>query len=375
MNARATLGLVVNPIAGMGGRVGLKGTDGPRAVERARALGATPLSAERAKIALAIAVERLAGRFGVVAAPGEMGEEVARACGLSPRIVGSIAPGATTAADTARAARAMADLGVDLLLFAGGDGTARVVCEAIGTGLPALGIPTGVKMHSAVYATTPRTAGEAAARYLSDATLPRRDAEVMDIDEAAFRAGRLSAQLYGYLAVPHVGRLVQNLKSGRGGGEEGELAGIAAEMAERLRDGAIWLVGPGTTTRAIFDRLGLEKTLLGVDVAYRGELVARDATERDLLHHLAVGPARVVVTPIGGQGYLFGRGNQQFSPAVIRRVGTSNVVVVATPSKLAALAGQPFLIDTGDAELDAELAGYVRVVTGCGTEAVYKVEG
>jgi predicted polyphosphate/ATP-dependent NAD kinase len=167
---------------------------------------------------------------------------------------------------------------------------------------------------------------------------------------------------------------MQGLKSGRGGGEVGELAALAAELVERMGDGAIYLLGPGTTTRVIADRLGVEKTLLGVDVVCRGELIARDVTERQALAHVNTGPARIVVTPIGGQGYLFGRGNQQLSPAVIRRVGRANIVVVATPGKLAELGGRPFLVDTGDAEVDALLAGYVRVVTGYRTEAVYRVE-
>ncbi|MEA2586897.1 MAG: hypothetical protein QOF33_4982, partial [Thermomicrobiales bacterium] len=165
-DSRAKLGLIINPIAGMGGRVGLKGTDGPGTAERARALGATPLSPARAQTALAVIAERLAGRIEVVAAPGAMGEDVARAAGFAPHVVGQVGSAETTAEDTEDAARAMAELEVDLLLFAGGDGTARNVCAAVGTRIPVLGIPTGVKMHSAVYATHPRTAGELAARHL-----------------------------------------------------------------------------------------------------------------------------------------------------------------------------------------------------------------
>jgi predicted polyphosphate/ATP-dependent NAD kinase len=379
MTTRATLGLIVNPIAGMGGRVGLKGTDGPGTAARARALGATPLSPARAQAALAVVAERLLGQIEVVTAPGTMGEDLVRAAGFAPRIVGRTGPDETTAGDTEAAAAAMADFGVDLLLFAGGDGTARNVCAAIGTRVPALGIPTGVKMHSAVYATHPRTAGELAARHLGGPPRPCREAEVMDIDEEAFRAGRVSARLYGTLLVPQERRLVQGLKSGSGGGDASDLGGIAAEIAGRMGDGALWIVGPGTTTRAIAERLGAPKTLLGVDLFSRGELVAADVTETqilahlDHLDHLDGAPARIVVTPIGGQGYLFGRGNQQLSAEVIRRVGKANVVVVATTAKLAALRGEPFLVDTGEAEVDEGFAGYVRVVTGYGVETVYRV--
>jgi predicted polyphosphate/ATP-dependent NAD kinase len=370
----ARLGLLVNPIAGMGGRVGLKGTDGPGTAERARALGAMPLSPARAKIALGVIAERLRRRLEVVAAAGAMGEDVARAAGFVPRIVGRSGAGATTAGDTEEAARAMAEFGVDLLLFAGGDGTARNVCAAVGVRIPVLGIPTGVKMHSAVYATHPRTAGELAARHLMGPPSPCREAEVMDIDEEAFRAGRVSARLYGALLVPQDRRLVQGLKSGSAG-DAADLGGIAAEVVGRMGDGVLWIVGPGTTTRAITERLGAPKTLLGVDLYSRGELVAVDVTEARILEHLDGTPARIVVTPIGGQGYLFGRGNQQLSGEVIRRVGKSNIVVVATAAKLAALRGEPFLVDTGDDEVDGLLAGYIRVVTGYGMESVYRIAG
>jgi predicted polyphosphate/ATP-dependent NAD kinase len=256
-------------------------------------------------------------------------------------------------------------------------------------------------MHSAVYATTPRAAGEVAVRFLNEEETHERlahcrEAEVMDIDEEAVRAGRVSARLYGYLRVPVAPSLVQRVKAGRGGGEAGELAAIAAEVVDRMADGRLYLLGPGTTTRAIADRLGIPKTLLGVDVVYRGELVARDVSEREILDHLGAehvtplshaareapgeGPgemavAKVVVTPIGGQGYLFGRGNQQLSSEVIRRVGRANILVVAAAGKLAALGGEPFLVDTGDPDVDALLAGHLRVVTGYRTEAVYRVAG
>ncbi len=397
------VGLIVNPIAGMGGRVGLKGTDGHDALQTARALGATPLSGERARQALAVLQERLGENLVIVAPAGPMGGDIAISLGIDTHVlsgVHSTSEGAapvdrgelstdapedrasdtravmtgsgTTAADTRDAVAAMLSQRIDLLLFAGGDGTARDVCEAAGNGPPALGIPTGVKMHSAVYATTPRAAGEAAAAFLTAAQPRLRESEVMDIDEEAFRQGRLSARLYGYLQVPAQRGLVQSLKSGSTSGE-GDLSGLASDIAERMRDGALWIMAPGTTTRAIAARLGIEKTLLGVDLVSRREMVVADATEQTILRHLDGVPARIVVTPIGGQGYLFGRGNQQISPEVIRRVGRENIVVVATPAKLAGLAGAPLLVDTGDAELDAELAGYIRVVTGYRQESVQRV--
>jgi len=368
------LGLIVNPVAGLGGRVGLKGSDGAEIQRRARELGAEPHAHDRAVEALA-RLQKVEG-LEVVTYPGEMGEDAARAAGFEPTVVGQIAPGATTAGDTRRAARQMHDRGVDLLLFAGGDGTARDIYEAVGLAQPALGIPAGVKIHSAVYATHPRSAGALAALYLTGRVADLREAEVMDIDEEAFRQGRLSARLYGYLQVPYRSSLVQGQKV-PGSGESASLAAIAEDVADRMEPDVLYILGPGTTTRAIAEALGVEKTLLGVDVVEVGErgirLVAADVNEAQLLALLEGRRAKIVVTPIGGQGYIFGRGNQQISPRVIRRVGREKIVVVSTPDKLHALGTQPLLVDTGDQAVDEMLSGYMMVVTGYNERAVRRV--
>ncbi len=356
----------------MGGAVGLKGTDGAEALARARSLGAHPHSAERAGVALGVIAERFLNGLEVFTGPDAMGESIALAAGFAPTVVDAMHAHESTAEDTRQVAQTMAELDLDLMLFAGGDGTARDVCAAIGRSVAALGIPTGVKMHSAVYATSPRAAGELASQMLSGAPVGTRDAEVMDIDEAAFRAGRVSAKLYGYLMTPQARGLVQSLKSGSQSGEA-ELSGIAAEIDERMADGALWIVGPGTTTRAIAERLRVPKTLLGVDLYCRGEVIATDVAEAEILKHAGHVPAWIVVTPIGGQGYIFGRGNQQLSAQVIREVGKERIVVVATMSKLASLRGGPLLVDTGDAVLDRELSGYIRVVTGYHAETIYRI--
>jgi predicted polyphosphate/ATP-dependent NAD kinase len=364
------MGLIVNPVAGLGGRVGLKGSDGADIQRRALELGAVPQALGRA----IEAVERLrpVEDLEIVTYPGEMGEDAATACGFEPSVMGSIRPGQTTAADTQSAAREMLRRGVDLLLFAGGDGTARDVYEVIELNLPALGIPAGVKIHSAVYATNPRSAGDLAALYLQGRGVGLREAEVMDIDEEAFRQGALSARLYGYLRIPYRASLVQSQKV-PSAGEGAALAAIAEDVVEKMEDDVLYVVGPGTTTRAIAGELGLEKTLLGVDVILNRELIARDANEAQLLALMAGKQVRIVVTPIGGQGYLFGRGNQQMSPRVIERVGKENVIVVSTPDKLHALGSQPLLVDTGDRAVDEMLGGYVMIVTGYNERAVRRV--
>jgi predicted polyphosphate/ATP-dependent NAD kinase len=305
-----------------------------------------------------------------------MGEDAARSCGFEPRVIGFIEPGGTGAEDTRRAAREMQQLGVDLVLFAGGDGTARDIYEAVGLNLVVLGIPAGVKIHSAVYATSPASAGALAALFLQDRVASLREAEVMDLDEDAVRQGVVSASLYGYLQIPFRTSLVQNLKVASAG-ESAAQASIAFDITEKMEEGWLYMLGPGTTTRAIANEMGLPKTLIGVDVVKkRGtafQLVAADANEAQLLALLRDERARIVVTPIGGQGYVFGRGNQQLSPRVIERVGKDNVIVASAPAKLHALGTRPLLVDTGDPALDQALCGYIKVVTGFNERAVRKV--
>lgn len=373
MKTGRRLGVIVNPIAGMGGRVGLKGTDGDAYV-RAVSLGAAPESPKRAVLTLRAIAEALGDSIEVLTGPDEMGESAAREAGLRPRALGHVARGDTTANDTIEIARQMMNSRVDLLLFVGGDGTARDVSDAIGLDIPVVGIPAGVKMHSAVYAHTPRAAAELAIRFLRNTELPCLQLEVMDIDETAFRDGRVSACLFGYLMVPFVPALVQGLKVGSQSNEKADAGAIGQEVVDRMSRNRIYILGPGTTTRAIADALGIPKTLLGVDVIYREQLLCSDARESDLLEVVADQPAEVIVSPIGGQGFIFGRGNQQISPSVIRRVGRSNITVVATNRKMSSLAARAFQVDTGDPSLDQELAGYVRVINGYRSEVIYPVK-
>jgi predicted polyphosphate/ATP-dependent NAD kinase len=362
---RRSLGLIVNPVAGLGGRVGLKGSDGASIQRNAIALGAVSESLLRATGALE-RLKPIQDEIAFLTCPGEMGEAAAIACGLPHTLIDSIGKEKTTAEDTKNAAKAARQLGVDLLLFAGGDGTARDILDAIDGDVPVLGIPTGVKMQSAVFAVNPVAAGDLASSFLRGQVPGLREAEVMDIDESALRRGTVISKLHGYLQVPFEHRLIQGAKAPSRETDRSAMAEIAQALVNGMRDDFLYVVGPGTTTRAILSALGLEKTLVGVDAVWNGQLVAADANERRLLELLNRHAAQIIVTPIGGQGYLFGRGNQQISPRVIHQVGRDNIVVVATPSKLDALGGRPLLVDTGDDATDRMLNGYIRVMCGFG---------
>ncbi len=368
------LGLIVNPIAGMGGRVGLKGSDGQDILRRARALGAQQEAPRRTIDAL----KRLAPKkkhIDIMTYPHEMGESEALESGLSPVIMGNIRKGRTSALDTKRAARDLLQNGIDLLLFAGGDGTARDICSVIRDRIPALGIPCGVKIHSAVYGTTPRRAGDLAGRYLEQGSYDIRltKGEVMDIDETSFRENRLSAKLYGYLKVPYVRSMVQCAKAGDCAGEKEALEAIAADVIDHMEEGVIHIIGTGTTAKAVMGRLGIAYTLLGVDAVCSGRLVGSDLNEAQLLQLIEGRRAKIVVGVIGRQGYIFGRGNQQISAGVIRRVGKDNIAVLATMDKITSLKGAPLLVDTGDGQMDEFLTGYTRVICGYRERIVLRV--
>lgn len=241
---------------------------------------------------------------------------------------------------------------------------------------PVLGVPTGVKMHSAVFAVSPRAAGEVAAAWLARTGGVRlRDAEVMDRDEDALGEGRVTSRLFGWLPVPDVPVRVQQRKTGSTATAPDAVGGIAAEVAERVGDGLL-VLGPGSTTRAVAAALGADVSLTGVDaLALRPgrppRVVARDVGEEALL---ALGPAWIALSPIGGQGFLLGRGNQQISPRVLRAAGgREHLLVLCTEAKLAALGGRPLLLDTGDDALDAELSGHLPVITGRRRTSLYRL--
>ena len=364
------LGLIVNPIAGMGGRVGLKGTNGADVIKKALKLGAIQVSPSRAAETLRV-IKRSGLDFELITYPAEMGADEAREAGLEARTIGKIVSNKTTAEDTKRAAKKMLAEGVGLILFAGGDGTAIDLIDAVGTRVPLLGIPTGVKMHSAVFANTPKAAGEVVVRFLRDG-LPLREAEVMDIDEDAYRKNCLSAKLKGFAKVPYEPAMVQATKEGSAGHELADQKAIARWVFELMEKGRIYVLGPGTTTRAVAEELGIyDSTLLGVGLIENYKLVAKDVSEGQILKAIEGKPVTIIVSPIGRQGFILGRGNQQISPEVVRKVGKGNVLVLATPQKLSLT--QTLRVDTGDAKLDDKFRGYIRVITGYRQSCMVKV--
>jgi predicted polyphosphate/ATP-dependent NAD kinase len=358
------VGFIVNPIAGMGGRVGLKGTDGSEVLRRAKVLGAEPVAPRRAS-EFVEALRSLSEAIEFVTCPGSMGEDVLRARGVAPEVIPGRRKGRTSARDTKDAAAAMARMGLDLILFCGGDGTARDVMDAVGGGVPVLGIPAGVKMQSGVFATTIREAASVAVRYLWG-ELPLKEGEVADVDEDAYRKGRLATRLYGYLLVPYEPRSIQGMKEPAAATDDAieNRDAVARYVAERMERGVGYILGPGSTVKAINGMLGVPATLLGVDLVRDGKVVAEDAKESDMIRELRSGMWKIVVSPIGRQGFLFGRGNQQISPAVIKAVGREGIQVVATMDKVEGI--DRLKMDTGDSDADGIFQGVAKVLVDYG---------
>ena len=360
------LGFVVNPIAGMGGRVGLKGTDG--VLKEALARGAKPVAPQRAKEFLH-ELKRHAEELNLqlLACPGIMGEKEAREASFKPEVLPLTIGKETTAEDTKKAVRLFAEVKVDLIVFVGGDGTARDIYDALKNlpnTVPVLGVPSGVKMYSGIFAVNPRDAAEVVAAFAKK-TASMADFEIMDADEEAIRSDRFAVKLYGFLRGPFLPLRVQASKqvTPQTLDERENQKASARFVVEEMVPDATYILGPGTTVRCVAELLGVEKTLLGVDLYRNGKLI-RDVDEKRILREVNDWQkVWIIVSPIGRQGMLFGRGNQQISPEIIKRVGKKRIIVVATRNKVQSLDGGVLRVDTGDAEVDEMLKGYIRVVT------------
>jgi predicted polyphosphate/ATP-dependent NAD kinase len=376
------LGLVINPIAGIGGSVALKGSDGIGIAEQAIALGATAKSNTRAALALEILLPYQENII-IYTAAGDMGEHTAKALGFNTQVVyglehkleHSLEHKLTTALDTEQAVSALITKDIDLLLFAGGDGTARNVCHIVQDKFPVLGIPAGCKIHSGVYAITPKAAGRVVELMITNQLVSLTDADVMDIDESLFRQGIVKAKRFGEMQVPSELRYIQAVKSGGVESDELVLQDIAADVIAKMDD-ELFIIGSGSTTAFVMEELALDNTLLGVDAISEQALIASDLTEAQLwqlIQPYAQGKVKLLITLIGGQGHIFGRGNQQLSPRVIRAIGKENIIIIATKAKLNALQARPLIADTGDSELDMVLSGYLAVITGYNDQVLYPV--
>ncbi|MAD74751.1 MAG: ATP-NAD kinase [Rheinheimera sp.] len=364
------LGLIINPLAGLGGSVALKGSDGLAAEALAR--GAVPMAERRTEVALQqlLAVKH---QFNVITAAGDMGADLCQQLGLDYQVCYTPERYPTEASDTEQAALAIAAQGVDLLLFAGGDGTARNVCNVLADSTTVLGVPAGCKIHSGVYAISPQAAGKLVQRLIGGELVTLAEAPVMDIDESAFRDGVVKARRYGEMLIPAELRYVQSVKAAGKESEELVLDDLAAYVASIMEDNIRYVMGSGSTVAAVMAELGLPNTLLGVDVIENGKLLASDVTATEVLELVAEHPSKLVITLIGGQGHVFGRGNQQLSPAVIRAIGRENIILLATKTKLQQLNGRPLLSDTGDQRLDKALHGLLNVLTGYNDYVIYRL--
>lgn len=352
------IGLIVNPVAGMGGKVGLKGTDG--VVEEARSRGAEEVSGIVAKKF----IDSISCNPFFLVPDGKMGENILKDSKFEYEVIYH-AKEPSSAEDTRKAARKISEKGAELIVFVGGDGTARDVSSSIDGKIPILGIPSGVKMYSSCFSLSPEAGAALLCEFL-DGRCSLKDADILDIDEEAYRDGELSVRLYSHASVPYLKSLVQAGKQEYfEGGEEDAKEEIAEYFVENMEKDALYIISAGTTTAKIAEKMGVKKTVLGVDAYYNGKPVGMDLNEKGILKILReYKKAKIVVSPIGAQGFIFGRGNQQISASVIRKVGVKNIVVVATPQKLRET---PVLyVYTGDEELDREFRGHIRVLIGYG---------
>ncbi|MDO6489356.1 ATP-NAD kinase family protein [Colwellia sp. 6_MG-2023] len=388
------LGLVINPIAGIGGSVALKGSDDM--VNHALALGAEFKANERTQTALNILLP-YQDEIIIYTANNQMGEQTAKSLGFNVELVYQTSTDKTQAIDTEKTISALLTKQVDIILFAGGDGTARNIAKVVALNakkkdssqIPVLGIPAGCKIHSGVYAITPKAAGRVVELMVTKQLVTLTEGDVMDIDESLFRQGIVKAKRFGEMQIPSELRYVQAVKSGGKELDELVLQDISEDVISHMSDNeeALFIIGSGSTTDFLMGELGLDNTLLGVDLVKNQMLVANDVTEKQLWQHLIATKESaateqqnitLVITLIGGQGHIFGRGNQQLSPRIIRlileqRGGKDNIMIIATKKKLAALNNTPLISDTGDNELDQLLSGFMPITTGYKDQVLYPV--
>ena len=379
MPDKFTLGLIVNPISGMGGSVGLKGTDGRNILEKAINLGATPNALNRTK-ELLNELKSVKSKLKFITCPKFMGELILKKMDFNFEIIeDSIFNDIkeiydSTAEHTTIAAEIMKSIkDLKIILFVGGDGTARDIVSAIGKEKPSLGIPAGVKVYSSVFSINPRMASSIIIQFLWD-EIPLKESEVLDIDEDEYRKGKLVSKLYGYLLTPYNPDYLQYSKIGSPHSDLNNQERIAKRIVESLEKDVYYLIGPGTTTKAITDRLNQKKTVLGIDLLFNNKIIAQDLNEQQILTYIKDKKTNIIVSLIGRQGFLFGRGNLQFSPNILKKIGPQNIIILSTKYKLQNIPNQILRLDTRSAELDEKMRGLYKVIVDYDDIKICKAE-
>lgn len=369
------IGFLINPVAGIGGQAGMKGSDDQTGRELALRKGYLKTAPKRARQCVETFLKTEEAGYEILAPEGEMGGSLLRQMGIPFRPLGELPSGqVTTREDTIRAAREIQRAKADLLVFCGGDGTARDLCQALGSEFPVLGVPAGVKMYSACFAVNPWKAGELLGEFVRGKQMAFALREVMDIDESRLSSREVSPALYGFLKVLDDGAHLQRAKEmSLGDGEEAET--LAEDILSEMREDTLYIIGPGGTTYRIKEKLHSKGTVRGVDLVKGGQILYRDADEQTIWRLLGQAEeAEIIVTCIGGNGFLFGRGNQQISPRIIRAVRKEHIRIAVTRQKLAHLGGKPMLVDTGDRETDEYLKGYYKIRFNGRESALYRVD-
>ena len=373
-----TLGVLVNPFAGIGGALALKGSDGKQIREKALREGAQLQANNKMRRALKEIAINNNTDLKYVTAADNMGANLLSELGANYKVVYAPERQQTEAFDTEQALRAMLDAGIDFLLFAGGDGTARNVANVIGQQIPVLGVPAGCKIHSGVYAVTPSAAGKVAQKVITGELVSQVNGEVRDIDETAFRNGKVIAKHYGEMRIPQDLSYVQSVKMGGQESDELVLQDIVEHVAEAIEEHPdyFFIMGSGSTVNTVMQHMGLENTLLGVDIVYQNTVYAKDVSASDLEELVAeyASKIKLVITVIGGQGHVFGRGNQQLSATFLKHIKKQDIYILASKLKLNSLQGRPLRIDSGDEQIDKKFHGPTTVITGFHDKALYPME-
>jgi|TARA_B110000881_G_scaffold175878_1_gene160686 predicted polyphosphate/ATP-dependent NAD kinase len=376
------LGLLVNPDAGLGGKLGLKGSDGK--AELARSMGADDRSGPRLRKFLEHFSLLHRGSFDDISwitSEGKMGSKWFPKdvdIGLVTTVHESNEH--TSFQDTEEAVEKLINHGIDLLIYAGGDGTTRDIIAKLNKleypKLPVIGVPTGVKMYSGSFAASPKAAAEVLSAWIRGDLLTA-STEVLDLDEERYRNGEWIVRHYAEAVTPSSPRWMQGSKQRVEASGEGEIIeGLAEHIGEILiKDSRLIIWGSGGTLGDIGEYLGFNLTTLGMDATLGQELIGLDLDEKGILNLLDShnGEITVLLSPMGGQGFLIGRGNLQLSSSVIRKVGIDNILGVVTPAKL--LTVRKLRIETGDEDLDAEFAlkRYMKVLQGYRTTRVLPI--